>query len=124
MGKMNRHNEQAMNKMNVRYTLVMAYINDQTDEQWETLVAAVLYRRQAQDAIDLDNQKAGKVNLDVDAPEQVPALLHRAAQLYYDSEGELQSAWQDAKAGRVWREFAKILERAAWQCTRAIRNYV
>jgi hypothetical protein len=64
------------------------------------------------------------LDLDVDTPEKVAQVLRAAAERFYESEGELQSAWQDRNAGRVWREFAKILERAADQCERAVSKYV
>lgn len=53
-----------------------------------------------------------KLDLDVDDPRKVEKVLSRAAQAYYDSAGELESAWQDPDAGRPWAELAKILDRA------------
>ena len=63
------------------------------------------------------------LDLDVDAPEKVANVLRRAADKYWESESELQSMWQDPRAGRIWREFAKILERAADQCD-ACRKFI
>jgi hypothetical protein len=63
-------------------------------------------------------------DLDVDVPEKVPAVLRAVAQRYYESAADLQAAWQDKHAGRVWREFAQILERAAASCDRAVAKDV
>jgi len=62
------------------------------------------------------------VNLDlnVDAPDKVPHVLREAAQAYYESEGELATAWQDKGAGKPWGIIAKILEKAADQIERKI----
>jgi hypothetical protein len=60
------------------------------------------------------------VDLNVSAPDHVPGMLLKAAQAYYESAGELASAWQDEAAGAIWRDLAKILERAAAQCEKAI----
>lgn len=64
------------------------------------------------------------INLDCACPEDVAKILRQAAQRYGESEGELQAAWGDEKAGRVWRELAKILDRAADQCDKACAKYV
>jgi hypothetical protein len=55
----------------------------------------------------------GKLDLDVDAPDKVADVLRRAAEAFYDSASELESAWQDRAAGRPWMKIAAILERAA-----------
>lgn len=55
----------------------------------------------------------GKLNLDVDAPDKVAAVLRAAADAYTESHAELQSAWQDKNAGREWPAIAKILDQAA-----------
>jgi hypothetical protein len=60
------------------------------------------------------------VDLNVSAPDHVPEMLLRAAQAYYASADELTSAWQDESAGAIWQDLAKILERAAAQCDKAI----
>lgn len=67
---------------------------------------------------------ARSYELDVDVPEKLPEVLRHAAELYYESEAELQASWGDPQAGRVWREFAKILERAADSCDKAIDKFV
>lgn len=53
-------------------------------------------------------------------PEEVPIALRNAARLMNEQCAELQSAWGDAQAGRIWQDFARILERAADSCERAI----
>jgi hypothetical protein len=60
------------------------------------------------------------MSLDVDAPEHVSAVLNRAAQAYYESAGELESAWQDPSAGKVWTKIALILEKAAAQIDKIV----
>ena len=54
-----------------------------------------------------------QTDLDVDAPEKVSKVLRDAAQMYYESASELQSAWQDKSAGKIWNHLAIILEQAA-----------
>ena len=56
-----------------------------------------------------------KMDLDVDSPEKVAVVLRRAADAYYESASELESAWQDRGAGKPWTKLARILERAADQ---------
>jgi len=53
-------------------------------------------------------------------PNDVPQVLRNAAQKMREQTGELQSAWGDAAAGLIWTDFAKILERAAASCDRAL----
>jgi hypothetical protein len=65
-----------------------------------------------------------QLDLDVDVPEKVPVALRRAVEHFEEAFSELQSAWQDRNAGRVWHEFAKILDRAADSCDRAIDKHV
>jgi hypothetical protein len=60
------------------------------------------------------------MSLDVDVPEHVSAVLNRAAQAYYESAGELSSAWQDPNAGKVWEKIAVILEKAANQIDKIV----
>lgn len=67
---------------------------------------------------------ASIMDLDVATPEEVPGVLRRAAEVFSQSENDLQAAWTDENAGRVWREFAKIMERAAKSCEIAIKKYV
>lgn len=64
------------------------------------------------------------LDLDVATPEEVAQVLRAAADKYGQSESDLQSAWQDEAAGRVWREFAKIFERAAASCDKAVAKFV
>ncbi len=54
-----------------------------------------------------------RFSLDVATPEDFPAVLETVAEHYRESQGELSSAWQDTNAGKVWGDFANILERAA-----------
>lgn len=63
------------------------------------------------------------MDLDVATPTQVAQVLRAAADKFNESMGELQSAWQDEQAGRVWGEFAKILNRAADQADKACGKY-
>jgi hypothetical protein len=61
-----------------------------------------------------------RYNLDVATPEEVPIILETVANYYRESQSELCSAWQDENAGKVWADFARILERAAESCRKAI----
>jgi hypothetical protein len=61
-----------------------------------------------------------RYNLDVAAPEDVPIVLETVANFYRESASELAGAWQDQGAGKVWEDFAKILDRAAESCRKAI----
>jgi hypothetical protein len=60
------------------------------------------------------------IDLDVDAPGKVADVLRRAAQAYYESGAELESAWQDPGPRQVWSKIARILERAAVAIDKAI----
>jgi hypothetical protein len=53
------------------------------------------------------------VDLNVASPEEVPTILYRAAEYYYESASELALAWQDRGAGKPWLMIARILEAAA-----------
>lgn len=64
------------------------------------------------------------LDLDVSTPEEVAVILRRAADRFRDSTDELGSAWQDRRAGRVWSEFAKVLDRAAAACDKAVKDHV
>jgi hypothetical protein len=46
-------------------------------------------------------------------------MLRRIADMFNESATELSSAWQDNEAGKVWGDFARIMERAAEQCAKA-----
>lgn len=59
------------------------------------------------------------LNLDTDLPDRVADILREAAQAYRESQSELASAWTDPNAGKVWGDFATILERAAESCDKA-----
>jgi len=61
-----------------------------------------------------------RYNLDVATPEDVPVVLETVANFYRESQSELSSTWQDEHAGKVWGDFARILDRAAESCRRAI----
>lgn len=81
---------------------------------------------------------AVEIDLDVDVPEKVPGALRAmadylegTAEAYFESTGELESAWQEQGAGRVWTHFAKRMERLASSLRKAadgaeddIRKYV
>ena len=69
----------------------------------------------SEDEDEIDENPVGDLDLDVDTPENVPGVLRAAAQEYLESELELEGAWQDKQAGKVWAKIAKILERAADQ---------
>lgn len=56
---------------------------------------------------------------DAAAPEDVADILRRAADKFRESVPELQSAWQDDGAGKVWGKLANALETAARACDRA-----
>lgn len=60
------------------------------------------------------------LDLDVDSPEKVARILRDAAESYYESASELESAWQDSGAGRPWEKIAKILEAAADRVDKAV----
>lgn len=62
----------------------------------------------------------GRYNLDVADPDSVPTVLETVANFYRESAGELESAWQDRYAGKIWEDFAQILDRAAEQCRKAL----
>ena len=53
------------------------------------------------------------LDLDVDVPEKVAPVLRAAAQRFRESTSELQSAWQDPQAGKIWTALAVVLDRAA-----------
>lgn len=65
-----------------------------------------------------------ELDLNVMAPHEVARQLRRAAQAYFASAGELSDAWQDESAGLVWIDLARILERAATQCERAVAKRI
>lgn len=69
------------------------------------------------------NMPAQSLDLDIATPEELPRVLRAAAQQYAESQSELSSAWQDSAAGRVWQEFARILNRAADSAERAIQKH-
>jgi len=55
----------------------------------------------------------GDLDLDVDSPEEVAEILRNAAREYEEATLELESAWQEKEAGKIWGKIAKILEQAA-----------
>jgi len=59
-------------------------------------------------------------NLDVATPEEVLTILEAMADRYRNSAVELASVWQDDSVGKVWSDFAAILDRAAESCRKAI----
>jgi len=64
------------------------------------------------------------LDLDVESPVQVPQVLRQAADRFRESADELQSAWQDQHAGKVWTAIATILDRAASSCEKAIEKHL
>lgn len=56
---------------------------------------------------------ASRFDLDVSSPDKVAAVLRNTAQRYYEDALELQTAWQDPSAGRIWSKIARVLEQAA-----------
>jgi hypothetical protein len=68
----------------------------------------------------MNREQTSMYNLDVATPEEVPAILEAIANHYRESAGELASVWQDGNAGKVWGDFATILDRAAYSCRKAI----
>lgn len=61
------------------------------------------------------------IDLDVATPEGVPDVLRKAAWNYREAHNELQAMWQDKHAGKVWEQFARILEKAAEQCEKELK---
>lgn len=58
-------------------------------------------------------RRKDELSLDVDRPEDVPNVLRRAAEEYFEARGELQASWQEREAGWEWEEIARVLEQAA-----------
>ena len=58
-------------------------------------------------------------DLSVAVPEEVEKVLQTVADMFYESATELSSAWQDNNAGKVWADYARIMERAAASCAKA-----
>lgn len=56
---------------------------------------------------------ARDTDLDVDAPDKVAGILKNAADDYYEASSDLESAWQDPQAARIWAKIARVLETAA-----------
>ena len=65
-----------------------------------------------------NNQDLGEA----EHPEQVPVVLRNAAQAMYEAEGELQAAWQDKHAGRVWHELGKVLDACADKAEKVVEK--
>ena len=61
-----------------------------------------------------------RYNLDVADPDSVPIVLETVANFYRESAGELEGAWQDKQCGKIWEDFARILDRAAQSCRKAL----
>ena len=62
-------------------------------------------------------------DLDLDSPEKLPAVLESVAEHYRESHAELSGAWQEASAGRIWADFAEILDRAAQSARKALKRH-
>lgn len=65
-------------------------------------------------------RKDEKLSLDVGEPYDVPDVLRRAAQEYYEAEVELEASWQERYAGWAWGVIAPILEQAADRIDKAL----
>jgi hypothetical protein len=52
-------------------------------------------------------------DLNVASPDELIKVLRDTANIYYSSSEELSSAWQDDRAGFIWRYSAKLLEGVA-----------
>jgi hypothetical protein len=59
--------------------------------------------------------KRNRLDLDVDSPDEVSAVLFNAVEEYNYGASQLAADWQDPSAGEPWEEIAKILARAARQ---------
>lgn len=57
---------------------------------------------------------------DAQAPEDVPAILRRAAAKYREAPGDLSAAWGDPHAGKVWDVVARSLEAEAEKIERLL----
>lgn len=60
------------------------------------------------------------LDLNVDSPDKVAAVLSNAVEAYFASAAELSSAWQDPEAGKPWAKIAKILSKAMVQVDNVI----
>jgi len=60
------------------------------------------------------------MSLDVEAPDQVAAVLRAAAEAYRESASVVSAAWQDHGAGAPWTTIADELERAAERIERRL----
>ena len=47
------------------------------------------------------------------SPNKIADVLRNAAQKMYEDARELEAAWQDSEAGRVWHRIARELDRTA-----------
>jgi len=61
-------------------------------------------------------------SLDVATPEDVAIVLESVAFHYGESAAGLAASWQDNTAGKVWQDFAAILDRAAVACRKSLAN--
>lgn len=59
---------------------------------------------------------------DAQAPEDVPAILRRAAEKYREAPGDLSSVWGDPAAGAVWEVIARSLDVAADKIERQVER--
>lgn len=62
-------------------------------------------------------------DLGVDAPNKVEHVLRVTADLYRQSAMDLALSWQEKNAGRIWTDFARILEKAADHCEKTRQKY-
>lgn len=63
------------------------------------------------------------IDIDVAAPEQLLIAMRTAAQRFRESVGDLQAAWQDDQAGKVWEKLADELDRSANRCEAIIAKH-
>ena len=59
------------------------------------------------------------LDLNTMTPEESEQVLRDAAQQYRESASDLAASWQDPLAGKIWDDYATILERAADSMARA-----
>ncbi len=53
------------------------------------------------------------LDIDVDSPAVLYKVLTEAAQSFRETHTELQAAWQDKNAGKLWSKVADKLDQAA-----------
>jgi hypothetical protein len=64
-----------------------------------------------------------RLDLDVDAPDEVAPVLSAAAEAYNASGLELATTWQDDRTPLVWNRIAGILDGAALNIEQAVKDH-